>query len=227
MSTQLIELAVRCLGELAKEVMFVGGATIPFCITDAGAAGARVTVDVDVVVEITTRPRFHAFEQGLREAGFSGDQETGVICRWRHPDGLILDAMPADPGILGFANRWQAAALPHAVRHRLPSGSEIRVISPPYLLATKLEAFADRGRDDFLGSRDFEDIVALFDGREELAAEVRDSPAELRAYVARELTRLLAHPRFDDGLFGALRGDGASQARARAVVRPRMDLLTD
>jgi hypothetical protein len=33
-----------------------------------------------------------------------------VICRWRHPSGLILDAMPSEPGILGFANRWQAAA---------------------------------------------------------------------------------------------------------------------
>jgi UDP-glucose 4-epimerase len=40
------------------------------------------------------------------------------------------------------------------------------VAPPAYLLATKLEAFRSRGKDDLYGSRDFEDIIALIDGRE-------------------------------------------------------------
>lgn len=56
---------------------------------------------------------------------------------------------------LGFENRWQASALPHAVRQDLPSGTTIRVASPPYLLAMKLEAFRGRGKGDFIASRDF------------------------------------------------------------------------
>jgi len=57
---------------------------------------------------------------------------------------------------------------------------------PAYLLATKIEAFNGRGREDFLASRDFGDVIALIDGREELPAEVQQSEKELRAYLARE-----------------------------------------
>jgi hypothetical protein len=60
--------------------------------------------------------------------------------------------MPADPTILGFANRWQGASIPHAIECTLPSGAKIRAAPPPYLLATKLEAFNGRGRQDFLAS---------------------------------------------------------------------------
>jgi hypothetical protein len=71
-------------------------------------------------------------------------------------------------------------------------------------------------------SRDFGDIVALVDGREELVQEVQAADAELRGYLAAELERINAHPRFPDGLFGALRPDAASQARADAIVLPRL-----
>jgi hypothetical protein len=99
-----------------------------------------------VIVEVTTRGRFYAFEERLRGRGFQEDQESGVICRWRHRDsGLILDAMAADPAILGFDNRWQGEALPFAADRELPSGVHIRAVPPPvYLLATKLEAFKGR-----------------------------------------------------------------------------------
>ena len=123
MSIELLELAADALGELLEEVVFVGGATVALWITDPGAPPVRPTKDVDVVVEVTTRTAFHEFESRLRGRRFSEDQEDGVICRWRHPGGLILDAMPSDPSILGFANQWQAAAIPHAIRRELPSGN--------------------------------------------------------------------------------------------------------
>jgi hypothetical protein len=183
----------------------------------------RPTKDVDVVVEVTSRSAFHEFEARLRQRGFAEDQQDGMICCWRHSaTGLILDAMPADPTILGFANRWQGAGLPHAIQQTLPSGATIRAMSPPYLLATKLEAFKGRGQDDFVASPDFEDIVALLDGRDELVGEVRDADSDVRAYLADEFERLIEHPPFRDGLFGALRADPASQGRAEATVLPRV-----
>lgn len=136
-----------------------------------------------MVVEVTTRIAWHRFEARLREHGFAEDQEDGVICRCRR-SALILDAMPSDPGLLGFENRWQAASIPHALKRELPSGRAIRAASPPYLVATKLEAFKGRGRGDFLGSHDFADIIALVDGREELIGEIQRADAELRQYVA-------------------------------------------
>lgn len=222
MSIELLEQATTALGDLLDRVVFVGGATITLWITDPNAPPPRPTKDVDVVVEVVTRSAFHDFEAQLRRKGFTEDQQSRVICRWNHkPSALILDAMPADASILGFANRWQRAALPFAVERTLPSGAKLRAVSPPYLLATKIEAFHGRGRNDFLASADFEDIIALLDGREELAEEVRQADDELRAYVADELQRLIDNPRFSDGLFGALRPQATRQARAEAVVLPR------
>ena len=66
MSVELLELAAATLGELVDEVVFVGGATVTLWITDPGAPPVRPTKDVDVVVEVTTRSEFHAFEARLR-----------------------------------------------------------------------------------------------------------------------------------------------------------------
>lgn len=226
MSIELLELAADALGELIGDVVFVGGATVTLWITDPGAPPVRPTKDVDIVVEVANRTAFYDFEARLRARRFSEDQEDGVICRWRHPGGLILDAMPSDPSILGFASQWLGAAIPHAIERELPSETVIRAVSPPYLLVSKIEAFSDRGDRDFLGSRDFADIVALVDGREELVDEVAQAPSDVRVYISAELADLLGEPRFADGLFGALRPDPASQARADAIILPRLRALT-
>jgi hypothetical protein len=118
-----------------------------------------------------------------------------LICRWHHKgSGLMLDAMPIDARILGFANSWQGDAARHAVAITLPSGASIRVAAAPYLLATKFEAFRGRGKGDLLGSKDFEDIVALIDGRSSLLEEVDAVPSNVRRYISTEAGRLLEHP---------------------------------
>jgi hypothetical protein len=35
------------------------------------------------------------------------------------------------------------------------------MVSPVYFCASKLEAFGDRGKNDYLGSRDLEDLIAV------------------------------------------------------------------
>lgn len=221
-----LEAAAACLGELVAEVVFLGGATVELWISDPAAPDFRPTADVDVVVEIGTRVEFHRFEKKLRSKRFEHDQESGVICRFIHPDApdLLLDAMPTDASILGFENRWQAEAFPHATPVRLPGGQSIDAVPPPYLLATKLEAFKTRGKGDFYGSRDFEDVIALVDGREELVAEVEAAPPALRRYVAEEFTRLVDEPLFESGVEGAL-GHMEASERAALVVRPRIDSM--
>ncbi|MGH2888405.1 MAG: hypothetical protein ACRDNJ_02145 [Solirubrobacteraceae bacterium] len=155
MNIELLELVESALGKLADQVILVGGATIGFWITHPAAPPVRPTDDVDVVVEVTTRSGFYDFGAKLGEAGFRQDQESGVICRWRHREtGLILDAMPSKADILGFENKWQTATIPHAVTRELPSGATIKAAPPVYMLAMKLEAFNGRGKGDFLASRD-------------------------------------------------------------------------
>lgn len=226
MSIELLERAATVLGPLVEEVVFVGGATVVLWITDPGAPPPRPTLDVDVVVEITTLLGYQRFSGRMRERGLSEDADSPVICRWRHAaTGLVLDAMPSEPSILGFANRWQAAALPHAARRTLPSGAEIRAATPPCLIAAKLEAFTGRGRDDLLGSHDLEDVIALIDGRAEIIGEVEAGSAELRSFVADQLGAVRADPRLIDALQGWLPPDAESQARAGDVLLPRIDAL--
>jgi hypothetical protein len=222
MTFDLLERGAAALGDLVGEVAFVGGATIVLWITDPGAPAPRPTKDVDVVIEVTTPNAFHDFQTRLRRRVFPEDIDSGVVCRWRYDEDLILDAMPAAGELLGFENPWQLAAMPHAARQTLSSGAEIRAITPPYLVATKLAAFAGRGRGDHLGSRDLEDIILLVDGREEVVAELSEADSAVREFVVTEVAVLLNQPRFIDAIFGFLRADMASQARAETVVLPRL-----
>jgi hypothetical protein len=114
-SLELLERAAGALELVLSDVVFLGGASIVLWTTDPAAPAPRPTKDVDVVVEVTSRAGFHAFEERLRSQGFKEDQEDGIICRWRHrDDDLILDAMPAGAAILGFENRCKAASLSSA-----------------------------------------------------------------------------------------------------------------
>ena len=225
MTVDLLERGAAALDDLLEEVAFVGGATIVLWLTDPAAPAPRPTKDVDVVVEVLTPNAFHEFQERLRRRGFREDIDSGVICRWLYDGELILDAMPAAGEILGFENPWQKAAMPHTARCTLPSGTTIRAVTPPYLVATKLAAFAGRGLGDHLGSRDLEDIVALVDGREELVDEVRRAEEDVLAFIADAVAELLDQARFVDAIFGFLRGDMASQERAETVVLPRLRAL--
>jgi hypothetical protein len=225
-STDLLEVAARALGPMCDRVVFLGGATISLWLTDPAARPPRVTVDVDVVAEVVTLGSYERFQQDLRDRGFAEDSESGVICRWNHGDtGLILDAVPLESLLAGFEGKWHRPGVANAERRELPSGVAIRAVPPPFLLATKLQAFADRGGDDCLASRDFEDIVLLVDGRSELVGELRDGPSEV-AYVSEELSRVLALSTSEYGIEGALPGPGAAE-RAATVTLPRLRALAD
>ena len=50
---EMLRAAVKNLGELADEMVFVGGCTTGLLITDEGAAEVRATDDVDSIVEVT------------------------------------------------------------------------------------------------------------------------------------------------------------------------------
>jgi len=138
------------------ELVFVGGAVTSLLVTDEGAGAPRPTLDVDAIAEITSYAEYAAFGDCLRLLGFSEDWREGApLCRWVR-EGAILDVMPLDEKILGFSNRWYCAAMQTAVTERLSGELEIRVVTAPYFLATKLEAFKGRGRGDFFGSHDLE-----------------------------------------------------------------------
>lgn len=220
---EMLEIAAGHLEPLLEEVVFLGGATIELWVSDPQAPPLRATADVDVIVEISTRRDYYRFEKRIRSLGFDNDVETRVICRFRHSETeLILDVMPTKASILGFENRWQAESFAHAVEVELPIGKAIQAIPPPFLLATKLEAFEGRGKLDFYESRDFEDIVRLIDGRGELPAEVATAPGDLRDYISQQFERLSGRAQFDNGLEGALPAGREVRERVDDVIWPRV-----
>jgi hypothetical protein len=102
--------------------------------------------------------------------------------------------------------------------------SSNRLVNAPYFVATKLEAFQGRGKEDYFGSPDLEDLLSVVDGRPILGQEVQASPEDLRAYLAAAIHTLLHESRFMDALPGHLLPDAASQARIDVVLGRLRDL---
>jgi hypothetical protein len=87
-------------------------------MSDPAAAAARVTYDVDLVVEVAALHSYHRMEAEFSRLGFIRDLSAAApICRWRFRD-LEADLMPTDPHILGCrawwprTKRWRSAWQP-------------------------------------------------------------------------------------------------------------------
>ena len=215
-SITMIDTVAHRLGPYAEQVVFLGGAVVPLLVTDQAAPPVRHTQDVDLVIEAASLSSYSQWDDHLRSLGFT--HVPDVICRWQ-VEGVLVDVMPQEERILGFANHWYAEALRSAAATRLPTGLAVRVIAAPCFLATKLEAFRSRGGEDYHGSADLEDIVAVLDGRAALCEETSQAAPDLRAYVAGELAKLLRHRDFVEALPGHLGSALAGGDRLALLLR--------
>jgi predicted nucleotidyltransferase len=215
----MLEIAVQALGDLCDSLVFIGGCATGLLLTTVRAQQIRATEDVDVITRVATISGYHSVETRLSARGFKHDASPEApICRWIRAS-VTLDLMPSEPGILSFHNRWYPMAVDTAQPVRLPSGGVIALIAAPVFIATKLEAFRDRGRSDFLASHDLEDIVTVVDGRPALPDEILAAPADLRDYLVQQFRTLTASTELLDALAGHLPGDSASQARLPELIR--------
>lgn len=200
-NTELLKAVVTKLGSYADEFVFLGGSTVGLFITDPASANIRPTKDVDGIVRALTYAEYIQVEAKIASLGFSRVEDP--ICRWEI-DGLLLDVLPVDGSFLGFRSRWFKEAVETSENREIETGLKIRVISAVYLIATKLEAFNDRGNQDFLASRDLEDILTLVNGREELMAEIKSSEGPVREFIRSAFTSLLDDPKFLESIPGHL-----------------------
>jgi len=219
----MLQLAADGLGPLLEDVVFVGGCAAGMLITDPAAPPTRETMDVDVIVELASSHDYHMLSEQLRQRGFREDQSDGApMCRWLFRS-VKVDVMPTDEAILGFSNRWYADAMLSARNIRLPAGMNIRMVTAPLFLATKLEAFYGRGNGDYMASHDLEDLIAVLDGRGSIVSEVKDAGA-VSSYLAKAFGYLLALDEFHDALPCHLPADVASQMRI-AILLERMEAI--
>jgi hypothetical protein len=221
---EMLEQTADALGPTLREKSaFVGGCVVGLLITDDFTKEqVRATDDVDLIVDVMNYAAYARLSEELRQRGFKESMEDHIQCRWRLGD-LIVDVMPTDDKILGYTNRWYSPAIESAISFKLPSSISIRVVSPPYFFATKIEAFHGRGDNDYLTSRDIEDIITLVDGRVELGQEIAAIGGELRTYIAASVREFFAHNDFEYAVQSAVRSD---MARAEVIFN-RLTVLSD
>ncbi|ORM61350.1 hypothetical protein PRCB_00500 [Pantoea rodasii] len=197
----LVEVA-RALGpDLVKQVTFVGGCTTALLLTDElTAEQVRHTDDVDLIVHVISYAKYHALQQELRTRGFkivAPDLDESIpICAMQLNE-LRVDIMPDDESILGFSNRWYKEAVDNSFDYQLNDEITIKLVSPGYFVATKLEAWLGRGKGDALTSRDIEDIINLIDGREELITELGNSSDTVKAFISEQFSQLIKDSNFE------------------------------
>lgn len=201
----MLQTIAEKLEGLREKIVFVGGCATVLLITDPAAPDVRQTVDVDCIVDVMIHSDYRNIEKQLRGLGFYQSSQDEVICRWRlagYP--FYLDVMPTNESILGFSNIWYKRAINESVHVTLKNDISIRLISSPYFLATKLEAFKSRGKEDYFASHDLEDIISVIDGRPELIHEINMSDHEIKSFLAREFRALNNNRRFREALPGHL-----------------------
>jgi len=204
----MLEQTADALGaEILETSAFVGGCIVGLLLTDDfSKEQVRATDDVDLIVDVLNYAAYAKLSENLRNRGFKESMYEDVQCRWRLGE-LIVDIMPTDERILGFTNKWYAKAIESAVWHELPSGNRIRIVSAPYFLATKVEAFKGRGEGDYLTSRDIEDIVTLVDGREELIVEIVQIGEPLITYLRESISEFIKNGDFEYAVQSAVKSD--------------------
>lgn len=191
-----IKAVFHALEELAPQVVFVGGATVSLYSTRPRAE-TRPTDDVDIVVEVIHYTDFTAIEEKLRSKRFVNDIESGIVCRF-NIQGITVDVIPTSEDILGFSNRWYPEAFANAIQVTVEEGISIRIFSAPYFLATKLEAFKNRGENEGRFSSDFEDIVHVLNNRHLIWEEMNNANEVLKQYLKGEFSTLLDQKYIDE-----------------------------
>jgi predicted nucleotidyltransferase len=207
------------LEKLGLNYAFVGGSIVNLLLDNPGFSPARPTDDVDVIVGVLTSERYSDVEARIRELGFTHDMREGApLCRWCLAE-LTVDIMPTDGASIGLNTMWFAEVLATADEKSVRGDIRLRIVSPVGFLATKLVAFSDRGKGDYYGSQDIEDVFTVIDGRAAIVAEVEKSPKGLRRYIRDSFRFFVGRGDFQEAAAGALPSDDAGQARLPSLRR--------
>lgn len=210
------------LQELGNSVVFVGGATVSL-YADRETEEVRPTDDVDILIELISYNDYAAIEKRLREKGFVNDIDSKVICRYKI-QGIIVDVMPTSDEILGFTNIWYSPGFANSITYQLTEETEIRILAPTYFLATKLEAFKNRGKEDGRTSTDFEDIIFFLNNRSTIWEELKNTSSPLRNYLLESFKNLLAKKYVEEWVSGHL--EYAEQGRVEFILGSLHEFVT-
>jgi hypothetical protein len=160
----------EALKEMKNQMVFVGGAVVSLYTDDPAADEIRPTADIDMTLNIINLNNWAEIKEKLASLGFHPDPFGHAICSYKFKDGP-----------LGPANKWYKFGF-HDLWTVNAKKEEIQILPAPIYLATKFEAFNDRGKD-YRTSHDFEDIIYIIDNRTSIVEEIRNTIPEILTYL--------------------------------------------
>ncbi|MCU0434205.1 MAG: nucleotidyl transferase AbiEii/AbiGii toxin family protein [Bacteroidia bacterium] len=200
LNTERIITISNALGKLKDKVVFVGGATLSF-YNDLPVTDVRPTKDIDLIVEIIAYKGRIEIEEELRRLGFAHDTESNITCRYKFGE-ITVDVIPTQDPSIGFSNRWYRDGFLSAQEIDSVPGNTFKILTPPFFIATKLEAFLSRGKGMGRTSHDFEDIVFLLENRTTIWDEMAVTEGELFDYLKEKFGQLSRHPQIEEWVDG-------------------------
>ncbi|NDP20417.1 MAG: hypothetical protein GZ091_04975 [Paludibacter sp.] len=103
----MLQTVAAGLGDLKDEMVFVGGSVAELYVDNPAASDIRPTLDVDCVIELSSRRAHAELEENLRARKFQNDTSQGApICRWVYQN-ILVDVMPTDPTLAHFCKVCQ------------------------------------------------------------------------------------------------------------------------
>jgi len=191
-------------------------------IDDSGAEDIRPTKDIDLAFRIFTLNDLERLREQLNRRGFWEAVDSQVICRFQYED-LWVDVRSVKPVGWAFGNRWFLLGFDHAINVRLDD-IEICILSLPFFLASKFDAFFERGIKDVYASTDLEDILYLIVHTSDFLDQVSLAPAEAKTYLAQFLHRILNKPEVLNAITGHLFFDSLDEELK--IVHGRLNQLS-
>lgn len=192
---QLVAKVAKALGEINEQVVFVGGAVVSVYADDPAADEVRPTDDIDFTIELAGYGDWVQLNSQLLKLGFMPNTESNKICNFLF-EGIEIDIMPSEDSSIGVSNSWYKPGF-ESVNEVIINGQKIRVLSVSYYLATKFEAFNNRG-SDYRTSHDFEDIIYVIDNCLNIENEILQSNESVKKFIINELKKVLSNPNYKE-----------------------------
>jgi hypothetical protein len=121
------------------------------------------------------------------------------------------------------SNPWFAAGFDNAIPMTLDEVT-IKVLPLTYFLATKMEAFFDRGLKDPYASTDLEDIAYLFNYNTDIDHRLIKANKEVNTYLKKKLKEIIENKSIITAIRGSLYYEQADE-RMEVIVKRIQNII--
>ncbi len=190
------------LDELIDQVIFVGGAVVSLYADSEFSNLVRPTSDIDMAVDLAKYSEQVDFQERFSRKGFHPDITSPTIVR-HHFQGIQVDLISTSTSALGESNSWYKPGFPKRTFFEL-QGLLIPILPVEYFLATKFEAYNNRGGGDYRLSTDFEDIVYILNYNKYIVKIISESDITVREFLVNEFFKVVNHENFEEIIYANL-----------------------